>query len=105
VTTYFLIVAQAPGPGMAQWLAFTPYLLILIVFYFLMIAPMRKRQKELQAQVDKLQKGDKVITNGGLHGEVAGIEGAVVLLKIADQVKVRVSKSAIATVEDRGDNT
>ena len=103
--THFFILAQAPaGPGMGQWLALTPYLLILVAFYFLMIAPMRKRQKELQQQVDKLQKGDKVVTNGGLHGEVAGVEGAVVLLKIADQVKVKVSKSAIAQIEDRGNN-
>jgi preprotein translocase subunit YajC len=105
VTTYPFILAQAQAPGPAQWLAFTPYLLILVVFYFLMIAPMRKRQKELQHQVDQLQKGDKVVTNGGLHGEIAGVEGAVVLLKIADQVKVKVSKSAIAQVEDRGTNS
>ena len=105
MTIHPFILAQTSAPGAAQWLAFTPYLLILVVFYFLMIAPMRKRQKELQAQVDQLQKGDKVITNGGLHGEIAGIEGAVVLLKIADQVKVKVSKSAIAQVEDRGTNS
>jgi preprotein translocase subunit YajC len=104
--THLFIVAQtsAPGGGPAAWLQFVPMLLILVVFYFLLVAPMRKRQKELQQLVEKLQKGDKVVTNGGLHGEVAGVEGAVVLLKIADQVKVRVSKSAIATVEDRGTN-
>jgi len=76
-----------------------------VVFYFLFVAPMRKRQKELQQLVDKLQRGDKVVTNGGIHGEVAGIEGGVVLVKIADQVKVKVDKSAIARVEDRGTNT
>jgi preprotein translocase subunit YajC len=103
--TSLFILAQAGAPtGAAGWLSFAPMLLILVVFYFLLVAPMRKRQKELQQQVDKLQKGDKVITNGGLHGEIAGIEGAVVLLKIAEQVKVRVSKSAIAQIEDRGTN-
>jgi len=106
VTTPFFILAQAGSPGgPAGWLSFAPMLLILVVFYFLLVAPMRKKQKELQQQVDKLQKGDKVVTNGGLHGEIAGIEGAVVLLKIADQVKVKVSKSAIAQVEDRGTNS
>jgi len=103
--TEWLIMAQAAPPsGLPAWFNFLPMVLILVVFYFLLVAPMRKRQRELQQVVERLQKGDKVVTNGGLHGEVAGVEGAVVLLKIADQVKVRVSKSAIAQVEDRGTN-
>ena len=99
------ILAQAAAPGGPAWLNFLPMVLILVVFYFLLVAPMRKRQREMQQMVEKLQKGDRVVTNGGLHGEIAGVEGAVVLLKIADQVKVRVSKSAIAQVEDRGTNS
>jgi preprotein translocase subunit YajC len=102
--SHLFILAQTPGSGPAAWIQFVPMLLILVVFYFLLVAPMRKRQKELQQMVEKLQKGDKVVTNGGIHGEVAGLEGAVVLVKIADGVKVRVSKSAIAQVEDRGTN-
>ena len=101
--TDLFILAQAPAPGGATsgWLSLMPMLLILVVFYFLLVAPMRKRQKELQQQVDKMQKGDRVVTNGGLHGEIAGIEGGFVLLKIADQVKVKLDKSAIARVESR----
>ena len=77
MTTYFFVLAQAGAPsGPASWMSFVPMLLILVVFYFLLVAPMRKRQKELAQVVDKLQKGDKVVTNGGLHGEVAGVEGA-----------------------------
>ena len=98
----FLFLAQAPpAPGAPAWLQFVPMLLILVVFYFLLVAPMRKKQRELQGMIDKLQKGDRVVTSGGLHGEVAGIEGAVVLLKVADNVKVKVSKSAVAQVEER----
>jgi preprotein translocase subunit YajC len=105
--THLFILAQAPGPGggPASWLGLVPMLLILVVFYFLLVAPMRKRQRELQQQVDQLQKGDKVVTNGGLHGEVAGIEGSLLMLKIADQVKVKVDKAAIARIEDRGTST
>jgi preprotein translocase subunit YajC len=104
MTSLFLLAqAAAPGP-MALIYQFAPIAAIMLLFYFLLVAPMRKRQRSLQQQVDALQKGDKVVTNGGLHGEVAGIEGAVVLVKIADQVKVRVSKSAISQVEDRGTN-
>jgi preprotein translocase subunit YajC len=74
------IMAQAAQPALPGWVNFIPMALILVVFYFLLVAPMRKRQRELQQLVEKLQKGDKVVTNGGLHGEIAGIEGAVVLL-------------------------
>jgi preprotein translocase subunit YajC len=100
-----MLLAQATpgGTAPAAWMQFVPMLLILAVFYFLLVAPMRKRQKELQAMIAALQKGDRVVTSGGLHGEVAGIENAIVLLKIADQVKVRVAKSAIASVEAKGD--
>ena len=98
----FLFLAQAPPASSAPaWLQFVPMLLILVVFSFLLVAPMRKKQRELQQMIDKLQKGDRVVTSGGLHGEVAGIEGSVVLLKIADNVKVKVSNSAVSQVEER----
>jgi preprotein translocase subunit YajC len=99
------ILAQAAAPGGPAWLNFLPMVLILVVFYFLLVAPMRKRQRELQQMIDKVQKGDRVVTSGGLHGEIASVEGAIVLLKIADQVKVRINKSAIASIEDRGTNS
>jgi preprotein translocase subunit YajC len=95
-------LAQAAPAQPSPFFSFVPMLLILVVFYFLLIAPMRRRQKELQRTLDALQRGDRVVTSGGLHGEVAGIEGPIVHLKIADQVKVRVSKSAITAVEDKG---
>ena len=95
------ILAQAAQPS--PLMSFVPMALILIVFYFLLIAPMRKRQKELQSQVDAMEKGDSVVTSGGLHGRVAGMDGATIILEIADKVKVRVSKSAINSVESKSD--
>jgi preprotein translocase subunit YajC len=93
---------QAAEPGaQTTWLGLVPMLAIFAIFYFLVVAPMRKRQKALQRTVEALKKGDKVVTNGGLYGEVAGIEGAVIWLKIADNVRVRVAKSAIAGLEER----
>ena len=62
---------------------------------------MRKRQKELATQVDAMQKGDSVITSGGLHGKVSALDGATVIVEISDKVKVRVSKSAINSVEGK----
>ena len=99
----FLFLAQANGPAPPAWMQFVPMLLILLVFYFLLVAPMRKRQKELQTRVDALQRGDRVVTSGGLHGEIAAIEPANVILKIADNVKVKVAKSAITQIEDKGE--
>jgi preprotein translocase subunit YajC len=80
-------------------LQLVPLLLMFVLFYVLLIVPMRKRQKALQQLVENLQKGDRVVTNGGLYGEVAAVIGSAVLLKVADNVKVKVAKSAISGLE------
>ncbi len=90
----------AAAEGAAGLIQFVPILAVFGIFYFLLILPMRKRQKAVQQMVEALKKGDRVVTNGGLYGEVSGVEGAVVLLKIADNVRVRVAKSAIAGLEN-----
>jgi preprotein translocase subunit YajC len=92
---------QGQAPAQSPWLGLVPMVAIFAIFYFLLVAPMRKRQKELARTVEALKKGDKVVTNGGLYGEVTGIEGPVVWLKIADNVRVRVAKSAISGLEER----
>jgi preprotein translocase subunit YajC len=76
-----------------------PILIIFGIFYFLLLAPMRKRQKALEALVSNLKRGDRVVTNGGLLGEVAAVDDKIVQLKIGDNVKVRVLRSAIAGLE------
>lgn len=92
---------QGQAPTQSPWLGLVPMVAIFAIFYFLLVAPMRKRQKELQRTVEALKKGDKVVTSGGLYGEIAGIEGPVIWLKIADNVRVRVAKSAISGLEER----
>lgn len=93
------LLQQAPS-GMMQVLAqLVPFILIFVIFWVLLIAPARRRQKAHQKMLEELKRGDRVVTNGGLYGEVAGIEGAVVFLKIADNVKVRVSKSAVSGLQ------
>jgi len=64
-----------------------------------LIAPMRKRQKALQGLIEGLKKGDRVVTNGGLYGTVAAVEEQVVILKVAENLKVRIAKSAVAGLE------
>ncbi|MEE2775833.1 MAG: preprotein translocase subunit YajC [Acidobacteriota bacterium] len=87
------------GDATQGLLSFLPLLLIFGIFYFLVIAPARKRQKQLQFTLDALKKGDRVLTNGGIYGEVVSIDGARVILKIADNVRIKVAKSAIAGLE------
>lgn len=88
--------AQNPLLQLGQYV---PLLAIFALFYFIIMLPMRKRQKALQQMLENLKKGDRVITNGGLYGEVAAVVGPAVVLKIADNVKVRVAKSAITGLE------
>ncbi len=97
--------AQAAGaapaaPSMMSTLLF-PIILIAIM-YFLMIRPQMKRQKEHRAMLDKLSKGDEVITNGGIAGTVAEIGENFITVEIASNVQVRLQKGAIASVLPKG---
>lgn len=73
-----------------------PFLLIFAVFYFIVILPARKQQKKKEAMISALKKGDKVVTSGGIHGTVVATEDQTLLLKVAENVKIRVARSAIA---------
>jgi preprotein translocase subunit YajC len=75
-----------------------PFLLIIVVFYFLILRPQQKRQKQRAALLEGVKKGDKIVTSGGLHGTVEGIEEGTVLVKVADNVKLKMEKAAIATI-------
>jgi preprotein translocase subunit YajC len=76
-----------------------PMGLILIIFYFLLIRPANKKQKALQQMIGNLKNGDKVITTGGIMGVVAGIGDDIIQLKIAPNVKIEVSRNAIAALQ------
>ncbi len=76
-----------------------PMALILLIFYFLLIRPANKKQKAVQQMLSSLKNGDKVITTGGIYGVVAGIKDDIVHLKIASDVKIEVSRSAIAGLQ------
>ncbi len=75
-----------------------PFVLIIVVFYFLILRPQQKRQKQRQSLLEGVKKGDKIVTSGGLHGTVEGIEDNTVLVKVADNVKLKMEKAAIATI-------
>lgn len=72
---------------------------IILIMYFLMIRPQQKRQKEHQAMLESLKKGDRIITNAGFHGTITDIDGKTFTVQIADNVKVQIEKNAIASKE------
>jgi len=87
---------QGEGPGlMSNIILFGS---IILIFYFMIIRPQQKRAKERQKLIDSMKKGDKVITSGGMYGTIAGMDEKTVLVQIADNVKVKLDRSAIATI-------
>ena len=85
---------QAPS-GLIQ---FAPMIFIFVIFYFLLIAPMRKRQKKTQEMLSRLKKGDEVVTTGGIFGTVDALndERNFVILRISDNTRIKIQRSAIA---------
>ena len=91
-----ILTAPAPSPagqGMTQFLLMMG--LIIVVFYFFMIRPQSKRQKELRNFRDQLRKGDKILTTGGIYGRVVEIEDHTVLIEVDSNVKIRIDKAAV----------
>ena len=88
------LLAQGQGPG--GLMAFLPLLVIMVIFYVLLIMPAQRRQKKVAEMLKELKTGDKVVTNGGIYGTIVGLEDDAVQLRIADQVNVKVARSAIA---------
>ena len=103
----FLFLAQAqpaaptqsmPG-GLGPLTSMAPmWILIAIIFYFILIRPQRKRQQDQQRMISSLKTGDRVVTNAGIHGLIANVKETTVMLKVADNVKLEMEKSAVTNV-------
>lgn len=90
------LLAQTPPAQPNPILSFLPLILMFVVFYFLLIRPQQKRQKELSQMISDLKKGDRVITSGGLIGTIVGIQDDYVVMKAGEgEAKLEVLKSAI----------
>jgi preprotein translocase subunit YajC len=83
------------GGGGSSFFDFLPFILIGVVFWFLLIAPERRNRKKRELMLGQLAKGDEVMTNGGIYGTVAKIDGDVITLKVAENVRMRFSRAAI----------
>ncbi|HEX5491533.1 MAG TPA: preprotein translocase subunit YajC [Candidatus Udaeobacter sp.] len=99
-----LIFAQAqtgspgPTPGGGIGSFFIPLIFIFIIMYFVMIRPQKKRQQQQQTLIAGLKTGDRVVTNAGIHGLISNVKETTVLVKVADNVKIEIDKSAITNV-------
>lgn len=76
-----------------------PFILIIVIFYFFLIRPQNKKQKETEKMLKALKKGDKVITIGGIHGTISSVKDNTVIVKVDDNCKIEFNRSAISTVE------
>jgi preprotein translocase subunit YajC len=90
-----LLQAQAAGQQQNPWSSWIMMILIFVVFYFFMIRPQTKKQKELQKQRESMQKGDKVVTAGGIYGEIKEVQETTFIITIAKDVTIKVSKESV----------
>jgi preprotein translocase subunit YajC len=93
------LLAQASSGSGSTLVGFLPLIAIGFIFYFLLILPAQRRQKKTREMLGALKTGDKVITSSGLFGTIVGMEDSSVYLRVADQVKVRMLKSAIVGLQ------
>lgn len=95
--------APAPAPGPTGGFGFfVPFIFIFIIMYFMLFRPQKKRQQEQQRLISALKTGDKVVTNAGIHGLIANVKETTVMLKVADNVKIEIEKSAVTNVVKEG---
>jgi len=86
----------SPGGGSGGLMGLLPILLMFVIFYFLLIRPQQKTARKHQDFIKNLKIGDRVVTTGGLHGEVKGLTETTVTLEIAEKVRVKVTRTAVS---------
>jgi len=106
---FSLLLAQAQTAAPAQNPAsgigfFVPFIFIFIIMYFVMFRPQKKRQEQQQRLISSIKTGDRVVTNAGIHGLISNVKETTVIVKVADNVKIEMEKSAIANVVKSGES-
>ena len=100
---FYAILAQAqtaapPASAGSALTSFVPIIFIFIIMYFVLFRPQMRRQKEQQRLVSSLKTGDRVVTNAGIHGLISNVKDTTVIVKVADNVKIEMEKSAVTNV-------
>jgi len=90
------------GGGGSLITSLMPLALIFVIMYMLIIRPQQKKQKDQQRMIDSLKKGDNIVTNGGIHGTIVGVKERekTLIVKIADNVKIELSRGTVARVKE-----
>src|SRR5205809_8025974 len=94
-----LFALAAPPDGGNAWLSFIPFVLVLGIFYFVILLPMKRKQAKVQQFLESLKVGDKVVATGGIYGHVTRLGDQTVQLQIADKVRIEVAKAAIGGLQ------
>ena len=89
------VFAMAAPEGGSPWLQFVPFAIVLGIFYFVILMPMRRKQQKVQRFLDGLKVGDRVITTGGIYGQVTRLGDQSIQLQIADKLRIEVAKTSI----------
>jgi preprotein translocase subunit YajC len=84
-----------PSDGGGGWVQFVPFVLVIGIFYFVILMPMQRKQKKVQAFQQALKAGDRVITTGGIYGEITKVSDESVQLQVADKVRINIARAAI----------
>ena len=92
-----LLQGTAPG-GFGSFGFLIPMLLVFVIFYFLLIRPQKKEQQKTEKMISQLQKGDKIITIGGIHGVVSSTKEKTIIIKVDDNCKIEINRSAVGAV-------
>lgn len=100
---FLYILAQAEGGRSSGLMQFMPFILLMVGFWFLLIQPQRKKQKEHQQMLSKLTTGDKVITSGGICGVITHVKKDRFQIKVDDSTRIDVLKGSIQSLDTTGD--
>jgi preprotein translocase subunit YajC len=106
IFTILLLAQQSAAPAQPQpdlLSTLLPFLFMGVVFYFILIRPQQKKQKQHQQLLANLKTGDRVVTSSGIHGLIANVKETTFLLKVADNVKIEIDKGAISGVEKQSE--
>jgi preprotein translocase subunit YajC len=89
------VVFAMASPGQQGLIQFVPFLMILAIFYFLILLPMKRRQKKVQEFQNSLKVGDNIVTTGGIYGQITRLNEKSVQLQIADKVRIEIARAAV----------
>ena len=100
-TAYAMGAPPADGQSPSPIASLLPFALMFLVLYLLILRPQMKKQKDSQRMIDELEKKDEIVTSGGIHGVITNIKDDLLVVKIADNVQIELSRAAVSRVKNK----